>query len=60
MLNESYEGEVKHQLYLVKSVISSKHDLVVLPLEAVGSSFGSYQEGSIPSTTTGIGRSGKM
>ena len=54
----AYEGGAKHQLCCVKSVNSSKHDLVVLPLEAVGGSFGSCQEGSIPSTITGIGHSG--
>ena len=32
--------------------------MVVLPLEAVGSSFGSCQEGSIPSAINGIGHSG--
>ena len=51
MLNESFEGGV---LYF-KKMVTSAHDLVVLLVAAPVHLFG-LAEGSIPSTTTGIGR----
>ena len=48
----AYEGGAKYKFCFVKLCQKREHDKVVLPLEAVGSSFGSCHEGSIPSTTT--------
>ena len=43
-----YEGVERCKLDCVKSVNSGKHDKVVLPLEAVGSSFGGSPRGFDP------------